>query len=542
MIPPRNPPERREGVLDRPHVQLALVLLFATALWLTFRAYTGIVLEDALITWRHSSNLVAGHGLVFNAGERVLGTTAPLQAVIIAAIGFVFGSGAIPIGCLIAMVLCALGGLACGYEALRRGGIEHRSSLVAVSLAAVHPTVVWSTVGGMETPLVWCLMMGSLLASLTDRYVVVGLACALLIMTRPDGAIWVALIAVHALWRGRQAALRRGVWGLLLLITWAAYATAFYGSPLPHSVTAKQVIGNAGAFDLQYLSGSMRWLLAACGVDAANGVTGTVAHGVWILCLLAGAARILGGGAGSALWPLVVFPVALSTALVLGHAPQYFPWYLVPSTFCLCIVGALGVSHLVSRSSSGAAASPKWINPQRVVAFTAVLLIVMDVANGIRRSARVQERNQANEVQTRQRIGEWLASNTPSTSTVAMEAIGYQGTYSNRHIIDLAGLISPAVVELHKGSRTNAEAFGKILRELRPDYLVLRSFEVTENRHLSGGVLFETPEDAERFWSVYERVREFTAPYREVWGERSAITIYARRGTQEVGLVTGPAR
>ena len=40
--------------------------------------------EDAFITFRYAENLAAGDGLVYNIGERVYGSTAPLFAIIMA--------------------------------------------------------------------------------------------------------------------------------------------------------------------------------------------------------------------------------------------------------------------------------------------------------------------------------------------------------------------------------------------------------------------------------------------------------------------------
>jgi hypothetical protein len=38
--------------------------------------------DDAFIIFRYAKNLVAGHGFVYNPGERVLGTTAPLWGMV----------------------------------------------------------------------------------------------------------------------------------------------------------------------------------------------------------------------------------------------------------------------------------------------------------------------------------------------------------------------------------------------------------------------------------------------------------------------------
>ena len=52
--------------------------------WIAFRVHTGIVLEDALITFRFAENLATGRGFAFNPGEPVLGTTTPAFTLLLA--------------------------------------------------------------------------------------------------------------------------------------------------------------------------------------------------------------------------------------------------------------------------------------------------------------------------------------------------------------------------------------------------------------------------------------------------------------------------
>src|SRR5262249_18869762 len=44
----------------------------------------GYTADDALVTFRYAENLVQGKGFVYNDGERVLGTTAPLFGLVVA--------------------------------------------------------------------------------------------------------------------------------------------------------------------------------------------------------------------------------------------------------------------------------------------------------------------------------------------------------------------------------------------------------------------------------------------------------------------------
>jgi hypothetical protein len=66
-------------------------------------------------------------------------------------------------------------------------------------------------------------------------------------------------------------------------------------------------------------------------------------------------------------------------------------------------------------------------------------------------------------------MGIWLEKNTPTSSTVFLEPLGYVGFYANRHMIDEVGLVSPQVVALkNEGYSTFA-----LITSLDPDYAVL---------------------------------------------------------------------
>jgi len=81
----------------RNSVLLLTLASIAIAAWLAFKLFTSLTLEDALITYRYAQNLAEGNGFVFNIGERVLGTTTPLWALLLGFAGWLFGPDRIPI-------------------------------------------------------------------------------------------------------------------------------------------------------------------------------------------------------------------------------------------------------------------------------------------------------------------------------------------------------------------------------------------------------------------------------------------------------------
>jgi arabinofuranosyltransferase len=71
--------------------------------------------------------------------------------------------------------------------------------------------------------------------------------------------------------------------------------------------------------------------------------------------------------------------------------------------------------------------------------------------------------------------GKWLAENTPGDAVVACNDVGAIGYFSNRHVLDLLGLVTPEVVAYRKKQPVGRENLGGLeyIRAKRPDYLVI---------------------------------------------------------------------
>lgn len=480
------------------------------------------MLEDALITWRYAEHLARGAGFTFNMGERVLGTTTPFLAVVLAGFSLITGTALLPVVAVALMIVC---GAATGwlvYHALRASGFSHAVSIIAIAVLMLHADIVWSTVGGMETPLLLMLMALSLFGAITERYYVAMLACAALPFVRPDAVIWAMLVVIPAVVSGKGRIVKPALAATILAGAGAMALTLYFGSPVPHSIVAKRTIGpGGGAISWYSIEQWFRWVAGASAVNAFGGRIERVAIWPWLGFVSIGGFLVMRRASSRQLWPIVAFPPLLATAYLVSNAP-HFLWYLVPLTACLCILGAIGIGHVWE------ARWPAAPSGMRVVMVAATFVVLASFVHQMRSTADWHWRNQRDEWQVREAVGEWLNANTPPESSVLMEAIGYQGTLSGRKVIDLAGLISPRVVELQRQSHSNAEAFARIVSEFAPDYIVLRTIEVNNNQHFYGGPLFESADAAAAFHAAYHPVAEYRAPYPEIWLTASSVTIYAR--------------
>lgn len=266
---------------------LIYALALAAAFCVTaFSQYAPFIHDDAFISLRYCQNLLSGHGLVWNPGERVEGYTSCLHVLLVSGVGWL---GVELVTATRAVGVAAFLGL-CAYllyvaRRLHTGDRHNPLILAAAILPAVCsvPVVIW-TLGGLETVLyallgtiaVWTFACHLKTAAggapengpgeqernadatgvRRDRDHVgvvrrgrtgwpLGLLFATLAMTRPDGALLCLIAGGFAIHAWRRGWLRgRYVAGFALAGTLACAAFLlwrynYYGAWLPNTYHAK---------------------------------------------------------------------------------------------------------------------------------------------------------------------------------------------------------------------------------------------------------------------------------------------------------------
>ncbi len=291
-------------------------------------------IDDAYITFRYARNLLAGHGLVYNPGEQVLGTTTPLYALLMAFLG-VFSGGvhapfpilAVGVNALADAATCALL-IWLGYR-LRHPWTGYLSAL-AWSIA---PWSVTFAIGGLETSVYVFLLTATAAAYLAERPGLAAVCGALSLLTRPDALILLLPLGADALWRVARrnwrwsvSERRLGILAVGLLLLWGGFATGFYGSPVPHSLVAKSF-----AYHLAPSEAVVRLLQHYATPFLLHTRLGMlwVAVGLILYPFLffVGVRRVLPRHA--ALWPWFAYPWLYFAAFAVAH-PLIFRWYLTP--------------------------------------------------------------------------------------------------------------------------------------------------------------------------------------------------------------------
>src|SRR5438067_2358346 len=201
----------------RDRALLLLVLAFALIAQLLFAT----IRDDAFITFRYADNIAAGHGAVFNLGERVEGPADFLWLVLVTLPKALFGLDVATVA-LVLSTTCVLG---CVVLAYQLGG---RFGLLAAVLTAGFSGLAAYGLAGTEMPLFVLLVLAVALAVATVALAV----CAL--------SLPISAAASHGV-SDRRAQLAE---------------TTEIGSWLADHLPPGSVIGTGGSLALAYAVGS----------------------------------------------------------------------------------------------------------------------------------------------------------------------------------------------------------------------------------------------------------------------------------------------
>jgi hypothetical protein len=461
---------------------LVLFALIACLVPLGYARYTHHAWEDFFITFRHSQNLCEGKGLVYNPGERVHGFTSPV-GVLLPALGYwITGQHsylhALWFFRILSSAAFALAGVLLWRVLGRQMSAPRVAQLFFALLYVLEAKSVAFSANGMETGFMLLFVAWGLSAS--SAAFVRGLCWAGLMWTRPDGCVFITVLAfVDLVYSDGER--RRLVWSwlssaavcLAAYLPWLGWAWWYYGSPIPNTLLAKATHAAPIAHWSDWLQRIYEQLphqAAAVFSPIYYGAfwikpewINTYAHVLGVFCALywlIPVADRLGRRASLAF--------ALLTAYV-SSMPIVFPWYLPPVTLCGLVVLARGPFFLAEKCMCSARLAQ--------VAAAAVLLLIGGEMAYVFRLTVEQMRIQQKEIEmgTRAQVGRWLKEHVSPGETVYLEALGYIGYFSQATMRDWPGLVAPEVVRLLRDRTCNCWT---AVAALQPDWIVLRPSEL----------------------------------------------------------------
>ncbi len=422
---------------------LGTLVSFSSMLW------TSWLSDDAFISFRYAQNLVAGYGLVYNPGERVEGYTNFLYTLLAALLLWLGGEPVLwsyLLGVALALLLLLLTyalathliGLPWGLVAAlfvgtsqsllihsaRGGGLE--TALYAVLLLAAAAVYLWPTAALTPQP------TGPLTLALT------GLLLALATLTRPEGALLLALTILHALVadlhmaelrrpHGLRMFLRRklGLGALLgpyLLVIGPFFIArySYYGDLLPNTFYAKTggglralPRGLAYSWDFAQTMGGPFLLLGLVG-------------------LIRGRTAALRGWRGYFLLLISVY-----TAYIISVGGDHFlgERFFVPLVALIAILVADGLAILMRAALA---------RPALRLAAIPLLVLVLSLYSTMALTRTREDdyilQGMDESLAIWRELGWWMADHTAPDESIAVMGAGAIAFYGQRPTIDMLGL------------------------------------------------------------------------------------------------------
>ena len=427
--------------------------------------FSGFPLDDAWIHQTYARNLATSGQLAFVPGVSSAGSTAPLWTLCLS-LGYLLG---IPFRVWTYGLGITFLGLS-GYTVQQLGNRlfpkNQNVGLWAGLFCLLEWHLVWVAVSGMETILfVWLSLF------LFERYLAVeqhetvrqrwqsafglGLLGGLLILTRPEGVGLVGLIGLDMAFRWWLSGPKRRIDNLLwrwlaiaagvalLLVPYILFHLYLTGLPFPNTLYAKQAEYGA------VLSGFPLWWRLFGNVGSSPESVQGVFRVIFV-----GAQMLLVPGLLFAAWLTFKekrFELApawlwwISFLLLYGlRLPVTYQHgrYQIPAIPWMVLLGVWGTARLLGLFNKSLGRHPARRIVSRVfVVSLAVLLLAFTVIGAMAygRDVRFIESEMV-------ATAYWLNENVEPDALIAAHDIGAIGFYTQRPLLDLAGLITPEVI------------------------------------------------------------------------------------------------
>lgn len=429
--------------------------------------YLGWSIDDPYISYRYAENLANGRGFVFNPGERVEGYSNFLFTLILAGFNSV---GISPVGLSRILGFCsALTLIWVMFHALDKE-LFSLSSLpfmrfFPLYLLALNGSLAFWSVSGLETgvhtllvALAWIFLIREDNGKISP--LLVSSLFLLVALSRPEGALFFIICFLGDLGRilknkdtslFRRLILRTIPIGILFGI-YNIWRISYYHSLLPNTFYAKAT----GAFIARIFDGMLYFF--------------------WFVL-----------NNGNLLYLLLLFPllsrlrlnpsiqrslefIIVGIIFVIYSGGDWMPlWrFFCPIMPMLFYLMGIGLAEFWSRV--------KTTDLQFRRRDLALLIIIILLAIGLYQERRltfpiIASVREGSFYRPNVLAGLWLKLNTPATAKVAGEEAGIIGYYSQRHFIDMVGIVDSHIARLPGGLHQKSDP--QYILQKDPDYIVL---------------------------------------------------------------------
>ena len=415
----------------------------------------GFPLDDAWIHQTYARNLALRGEWAFLPGVPSAGSTSPLWTALLA-LGYLLRIDPYAWALSWGMLLLAATGWIAGLWLKARSPRLGRLAWVAGALVVLEWHMVWAGASGMETIAQACVVV-LVLCSLERRWppILIGLLVGVGVWIRPDALLlllpvgWVlasgGLREIPAAAR-KEMAVAIGL--AILLLPYLGFNLMLGGQAWPSTFYAKQA-----EYAVELSRPLAIRLLEQWGV-------GLVGGGAILVIGFAGSIWAdVAGRRWARLAPAVWWFAFLAAYAVRLPVTYQHGRYAMPAIPVLILLGAETMLTVAQRASAKwpRLLSRAWI----AAALTAAVAFLSPGARAYGQDVAI--------IQTEMvAAAKWIASHTDSNDLIAVHDIGAVGYFSERTLIDLAGLVSPEVIPFLRDETRLAE----YLAAREADYLM----------------------------------------------------------------------
>lgn len=399
---------------------LALLATFASA-W----AFHDVRLDDAYITFRYGENLARGAGLVFNPGEKLLGTTAPGHSLASAVLHGLVGHARLPDAMSVLGVVAWTAQAASAWALVRARGGRARAACVGLGLlvgAARSEQFL-----PLETNVVAAFVLGSFVLAQRGAWLRAGAAMGLAVLWRNDAALAALPLVAWAVVERRARALPVALVVAIVPLVWLAFAWRYYGSPLPVTLGAKSFSSSLSDYVVHELELPVASaMLLGTHLRVAYDVPVTILG--WALATLGAVVLVRGD---RRLGALVAWALLHAAAYAYLRPNRAFLWHLYPCLLVFATLALAGLGALVARLPR------RW----RALAFAPVIaLVAVEPAFFAREHAHLFWYGARDAVS--RRIAAFLVARGGKDAVFDAEEVGTVAYWSDLRAIDHPGLVT----------------------------------------------------------------------------------------------------
>ncbi len=390
--------------------------------------------DDAFITFQYGANLASGNGLVFNEGEKLMGSTSPGQTILCALMYFVSGHDGLPdvmiaIGC----IGWTLQGVAIFFLLRRLFGPIGAGFIATCIAVGAAQSYAWVS---LETNVTCAFALFSIVAAVQSKWKTTAVLVALAGFMRPDAYILAPLLAGPGLLEQKKQFIKPVGIFLALSVPWFLFAYWYFGSPIPQSAVTKFHNVDVLTYAFHLLTYPLRIPLYFARVTPLT----TIA--MWIAIVL-GSVLLL--QKNRRMWFIPAYVLVHFLAYLYLRPFMMHVWHLYPGTLLITVLFLVPI-----------AAAYGWSKRHRVAQFLVLFVMTVVIIGYAKRTYYASLEYESSywggsRHKTYVSVAEYIKEHGTPTDSVASVEVGTIGYLSGLKMYDLGGLITQEP-SLHKGA------------------------------------------------------------------------------------------